>query len=218
MSQSFSWEAFQKAPIVGIMRHIPRSQVEELARRYAGSGLTTLEITMNTRDSTDTIRHLRDTLGDRLNIGAGTVCTLEDLDKALGAGAQFIVTPILNEDVIRACVQAAIPIFPGAYTPTEIYRAWSLGAGMVKVFPATRLGTGYIKEVLAPLGYLKLIPTGGITLDNFTEFLQAGACGVGLGSHLFPGHLIEMGRWDELSGLFSAFVEKYRHFQHPHTI
>src|SRR5690606_4889291 len=106
-------------------------------------------------------------------------------------------------------VSASIPVFPGAYTPTEIYRAWSLGASMVKVFPATRLGVEYIKEVLAPLNQIKLLPTGGVTPDNFSDFLKAGAKGFGIGSHLFPKHIIDKEDWDGLRTLYTDFVNKY---------
>lgn len=210
MRQLFSWERFNAVPVIGILRNFPKPLVEELASRYCESGLTTLEITMNSGEAVATISSLVKTFHNRLNIGAGTVCTRKDLDLALDAGAQFIVTPILDKGVIKACLKKKIPVFPGAYTPTEIYKAWSLGADMVKVFPATALGPGYIKEVLAPLAQLKLIPTGGVSLENFTDFLQAGAKGVGMGSHLFPRHLIENGCWEELGEFFSAFVKIFR--------
>lgn len=198
---------------MGILRNVPPLTVPTLARYYSEAGLTTLEVTMNSDEALTTITRLVQDFGGKLNIGAGTVCTLEDLDKALAAGAQFIVTPILQEEVIRACVQQQVPVFPGAYSPTEIYKAWHLGATMVKVFPATKLGASYIKEVLAPMSYLKLLPTGGVALDNFTEFLKAGAAGLGMGSQLFPKQLIEEGAWEELSVLFRQLVTAYHAFK-----
>ena len=212
MGRSFSWEAFNRIPVVGILRNVPLAKIKVLAGLYEESGLTTLEITMNSAGATETIAHLCSKFDNTLNIGAGTVCTAEDLEQALSAGATFVVTPILNEDVIKACVTKKVPVFPGAYTPTEIYKAWSLGAEMVKVFPATRLGSSYIKDVLAPLPYLKLLPTGGISFENFTEFLQAGAKGLGIGSTLFPPGLIEQGSWDELNKLFVSFVKKFEEY------
>ncbi|GEO06086.1 2-dehydro-3-deoxy-phosphogluconate aldolase [Adhaeribacter aerolatus] len=208
MSQNFSWDHFHKVPVIGIMRNMPPHQTEALADCYASAGLTTLEITMNSAGAAETITRLAQDYGDRLNIGAGTVCDLQDLDKALKAGASFIVTPILDEAVIRACVAAHIPVFPGAYTPTEIFKAWRLGASMVKVFPASKLGPEFIKELLAPLNYLKLLPTGGINLQNFREYFKAGAQGVGIGSGLFPAELIKHDRWDELKELYSQIVQE----------
>jgi 2-dehydro-3-deoxyphosphogluconate aldolase/(4S)-4-hydroxy-2-oxoglutarate aldolase len=213
MPSKFSRELFDRIPIVGILRNVPPLTVPILARYYADAGLTNLEVTMNSDEASTTITRLVQDFEGKLNIGAGTVCTLDDLDKALSAGAQFIVTPILQEEVIKACVQQQIPVFPGAYSPTEIYKAWHLGATMVKVFPATKLGASYIKEVLAPMNYLKLLPTGGINLDNLTEFMKAGAAGLGLGSQLFPPKLIEEGRWERLSELFRDLVATYENYK-----
>lgn len=213
MNSSFSWEAFEKIPVVGILRNMPPQHMQKLFAVYLDAGLSTLEITMNSAGATETISSLVETFGNRLNIGAGTVCTLQDLDQALDAGAQFIVTPVLKKSIIKACVKHKVPVFPGAYTPTEIYRAWELGASMVKVFPAGQLGTGYIKEVLAPLDHIKLLPTGGINQQNFSEFLQAGASGLGMGSHLVPRSMVEKEQWDELRVHLAGFVEKYHHFR-----
>lgn len=213
MPHKFSPELFNRIPVVGILRNVPPLTVPTLARYYSEAGLTTLEVTMNSDEALTTITRLVQDFGGKLNIGAGTVCTLEDLGKALAAGAQFIVTPILQEEVIKACVQQQVPVFPGAYSPTEIYKAWHLGATMVKVFPATKLGASYIKEVLAPMSYLKLLPTGGVALDNFTEFLKAGAAGLGMGSQLFPKQLIEEGAWEKLSALFRQLVTAYNAFK-----
>lgn len=213
MNSSFSWEAFEKIPVVGILRNVPPQHMQKLFSVYLDAGLTTIEVTMNSAGATETISSLVKNFGDRLNIGAGTVCSLEDLDKALLAGAQFIVSPIVKEEIIKSCSNSNVPVFAGAYTPTEIYRAWELGASMVKVFPAGQLGARYIKEVLAPLNQIKLLPTGGITQENFAEFLKAGAKGLGMGSHLIPKALIEKEHWDELSSHLSGFVEKYNSYQ-----
>jgi 2-dehydro-3-deoxyphosphogluconate aldolase/(4S)-4-hydroxy-2-oxoglutarate aldolase len=213
MPSKFSRELFDRIPIVGILRNVPPLTVPILARYYCEAGLTNLEVTLNSDEALTTITRLVQDFEETLNIGAGTVCTLEDLDKALDAGAQFIVTPILQEEVIKACVQRQVPVFPGAYSPTEIYKAWHLGATMVKVFPATKLGASYIKEVMAPMEYLKLMPTGGVSLYNFTEFLAAGAAGLGMGSQLFPKKLIEEGVWEELSVTFRDLVAMYESFK-----
>jgi 2-dehydro-3-deoxyphosphogluconate aldolase/(4S)-4-hydroxy-2-oxoglutarate aldolase len=214
MNQSFSWELLEKMPIVGILRNFPANKMGKLSDCYARAGLTTLEITMNSEGATQSIASLVKSFQGQLNVGAGTVCTLEDLDKALEAGAQFIVTPIVDESVINRCVSQNIPVFPGAYTPTEIYKAWSLGAGMVKVFPASKLGPDYIREVLAPLDHIKLMPTGGVSLDNLRDFMKAGAKGFGVGSQLVPRDLVEKNDWETLIGHFSKFVKAYNHFTH----
>lgn len=197
-------------PIIGIMRNLPGHHIETIAKKYYEAGLTCLEITMNSPDAATHIAALAESYGGKLNIGAGTVCSMADLEVALRSNAQFIVTPVINEEVIRACVSEKVPIFPGAYTPSEIYRAWELGATMIKLFPASDLKPNYIKEVLAPLDFVSLIPTGGITLDNFTGILARGAKGVGIGSGLFPRDVIQREDWDALSQIFSRFAEKHR--------
>lgn len=205
MGNKFHPELFDAAPIIAIMRNLPAEFLSVIAETYFQAGLTCLEITMNSPGAVENIEKLSRAYAGRLNIGAGTVCTKHDLDKALAANAQFIVTPIINKEVIRTCVLEDVPVFPGAYTPTEIYKAWHLGATMVKVFPASNLGPGYIKEVLAPLEYLKLLPTGGIGIDNFNSYLLAGAKGVGIGSHLFPKDIIHKQDWAALKQLFMLF-------------
>jgi len=205
---TFSWELFQKAPIVGIIRNISIEDVVKILPVYREAGLTTVEITMNTPDATEMIRYALENESEGLNIGAGTVCTKEELDQALEAGAQFIVTPIINKKVIKSCVKKNIPIFPGAFTPTEIYNAWTLGAGMVKIYPATSLGPEYIKDLKAPMNQLKLLPTGGVGLENMSAFLKAGANGLGIGGQLFDKKLIQEQNWEGLKAHFRQFVQK----------
>jgi 2-dehydro-3-deoxyphosphogluconate aldolase/(4S)-4-hydroxy-2-oxoglutarate aldolase len=137
-----------------------------------------------------------------LNVGAGTVCTTEELNIALDAGASFIVSPVINEKVIQYCLLKNIPVVPGAYTPTEIYNAWQMGVTAVKVFPVTALGVSYIKDILSPLPYIKLIPTGGVSLENVKAFFDAGAYGAGMGSSLFVPEMIEKKDYEGLSNHF----------------
>ena len=202
-------ELFEASPIIGIMRNLPAEHTAIIAQNYFEAGLTNMEITMNSAGAAKNISMLAKNYAGKLNIGAGTVCDMHDLEEALNANAQFIVTPILNKQVIKTCVGENIPVFPGAYTPSEIYKAWHWGATMVKVFPATDLGPGYIKEVLAPLNKVKLLPTGGIGLNNFKAYLSAGAKGVGVGSSLFPADIIKNNDWAALKSMFVLFKETY---------
>jgi 2-dehydro-3-deoxyphosphogluconate aldolase/(4S)-4-hydroxy-2-oxoglutarate aldolase len=206
--KTFSWDLFEKAPIVGIVRNLSMEAVKHILPVYRAAGLTTIEITMNTPGAADIIRYALANEQEGLNIGAGTVCTKEDLQEALDAGAQFIVTPVLNKKVIKSCVKKGVPIFPGAYTPSEIYSAWSLGAQVVKVFPATALGPEYIKDLRGPMNQLKLLPTGGVGLENMNEFLRAGATGLGIGGQLFDKKLIDNQDWDGLLLHFGKFVRE----------
>ena len=208
-SHKFSEELFLKVPIIGIVRGMPFDTIKNILSVYAEAGLSTIEITMNTEGAAEMIEFIASNFSGKLNIGAGTVCTQAELDSALNAGAQFIVTPVVNQKIIEGCVKAGISIFPGAFTPTEIYNAWDMGAYMVKVFPATQMGPSYIKEVKAPLNKIKLVPTGGITLDNIEAFKNAGADGYGLGSSLFDKKLIEQENWSGLKIHLQKFAEKF---------
>jgi 2-dehydro-3-deoxyphosphogluconate aldolase/(4S)-4-hydroxy-2-oxoglutarate aldolase len=208
-NQEFSWNGFSKVPIVGIIRNLSFDTIEKILPIYISAGLTTIEITMNTQAAEEIIRFAADKYKGQLNVGAGTVCNTDELDLAIRAGSQFIVTPILNPDVVRACVSKNIPVFPGAYTPTEIYQAWKLGASMVKVYPATSLGPEYIKDVKAPLNKIKLMPTGGISLGNIEAFMKAGADGLGIGGQLFDKQLIKNQDWDGLLEHFKQYVKYF---------
>lgn len=205
--QVFSWDNFNRTPIVGIVRNFSLEVIKDLLPVFEQSGLTTIEITMNTKGAAEIISFIRSAY-PLINTGAGTVCTKEDLKQALDAGAQFIVTPIVDKRVIRCCVKKEVPVFAGALTPTEIYRAWSLGASIVKVFPAKTMGAAYIKDVKAPLDNVKLLPTGGIGLDDIETYKKAGADGFGIGSPLFAKHLIEEKNWNGLMEHFRMFVSR----------
>ncbi|CAL1521495.1 bifunctional 4-hydroxy-2-oxoglutarate aldolase/2-dehydro-3-deoxy-phosphogluconate aldolase [Chitinophaga sp. MM2321] len=209
MNNKFSWETFNAMPVVGIMRNFPADIVAEIIPFYQKAGFTTLEITMNSDGAADIISELVDAYPD-LNIGAGTVCEVDELQIALKAGASFIVTPILNEAVITHCVEKGIPVFPGALTPTEIYRSWKLGADVVKIFPATQFGPAYLKELKGPLNKIKLLPTGGVSLDNIAAFFKAGATGVGMGSTLFDKQMMAKKDYAAMSQHFKNIADRVK--------
>ncbi|SFB00181.1 bifunctional 4-hydroxy-2-oxoglutarate aldolase/2-dehydro-3-deoxy-phosphogluconate aldolase [Algoriphagus aquimarinus] len=210
-STSIFWKRYKEAPIVGIIRGQSLEAVLKIAHAYEDAGLTTLEITMNTPGAAIMISTLRSEFPS-LNIGAGTVCKLDDLREAIDAGAQFIVTPIIDETVIEHAVDENIPIFPGAFSPSEIYKAWSLGASAVKLFPATQLGPQFIKDVLGPLDQVKLLPTGGVSKDNIKSFFQAGAYGVGMGSSLIDKKLVSDEDFESLKKHFESIKAEIAEF------
>ncbi|GAA4315163.1 bifunctional 4-hydroxy-2-oxoglutarate aldolase/2-dehydro-3-deoxy-phosphogluconate aldolase [Compostibacter hankyongensis] len=198
----FSQEAFERMPVIGIMRNFAPAVTAAVVPLFEKAGFTTLEITMNSAGAEDIIRDLVARYPG-LNIGAGTVCEMTDLERALAAGASFIVTPIVNEEIILHCAADHIPVFPGALTPTEVYRAWKLGASAVKVFPSAQYGAAYIRDLKAPLQQVPLLPTGGVSLKNIADFFAAGAMGAGMGSTLFDKTLIAAGDFEAL----------YHHFE-----
>lgn len=207
MKSTFSKALFESVPIVGILRGLDARWLAPVVQAVGEGGLKNLEITMNTSGATDQIKAAVAMAGARMNIGAGTVTTLALLEQALEAGATFVVTPIVREDVILRCVDLGVPVFPGAFTPTEIARAWELGAAAVKVFPAEVLGPAYIRSVKAPLGGVRLMPTGGVDLDTLPEYHRAGAEAFGVGTPLFRASRIAEGDWAWLRQQAAAFVE-----------
>lgn len=209
IKKQFSHEAFESIPVVGIMRNFTFDIIEKIVPFYQTSGLTTLEVTMNSEGASEIIKTLS-ALYPALNIGAGTVCEMEELHAALEAGASFIVTPVLTEEIITFCVDNEIPVFPGAFTPTEVYKAWKLGATAVKVFPASQLGPRYLKELKAPLNKIKLLPTGGVSLENLEDFFKSGAMGAGMGSTLFDKEMISKKDFEGLHLHFKKIVSKVK--------
>jgi 2-dehydro-3-deoxyphosphogluconate aldolase/(4S)-4-hydroxy-2-oxoglutarate aldolase len=206
----FSPETFHCLPLVGILRGFSAEATAACVQAALRGGLCNLEITMNTPGAADQIRAAGLLVGKRANVGAGTVCNLATLEAALDAGASFIVTPVVAEEVIAECVTRGVPVFAGAFTPTEIQRAWSLGATMVKLFPADCFGPSYVKAVKAPLDGVKLMPTGGVTLDNLAEYRRAGADAFGLGSPLFDSKQVAAENWDWIAAQTERFATAYR--------
>jgi len=209
MSTSFNDALFRKLPVVGILRFFKRAEVENLVPASVEGGLCNIEVTMNTAGAEDLIRLTADLVGGKGNVGAGTVTSVEILEKALRAGATFIVTPAVVPDVIRACVERKIPIMPGAMTPTEILTAWKLGATLVKVFPADQLGPGHIKALKAPFPEIPLMPTGGVTVETLPAFKKAGADAFGVGGPLFDPKQVAAGNWGWFREQAARFAQAY---------
>ena len=185
----FNIELFEKAPIIGILRNINEETVKSILPVYFKSGFNSVEITMN---STKAVEIIKSSVKEfpEMNIGAGTVCTMKELDLACDAGASFIVSPILSIEIIKKSIERKVAVFPGALTPTEIFKAHKLGATAVKVFPITSFGPKYVKDIMAPLDNMKLIPVGGVSKNNIKAFFENGSYGVGMASSLFSKNLI----------------------------
>ncbi|MBW4517847.1 MAG: bifunctional 4-hydroxy-2-oxoglutarate aldolase/2-dehydro-3-deoxy-phosphogluconate aldolase [Timaviella obliquedivisa GSE-PSE-MK23-08B] len=170
-----------------------------LAKAAAEGGMELIEITWNSDRPAQLIQHLRAHLPHCM-IGAGTLLTRIDMEKAIAAGAQFLFTPHANVDLIRAAVDLQVPIVPGALSPTEIVTAWQAGATCIKIFPIQSVGgADYIRHICAPLANIPMIPTGGVTLENARTFLEAGAIAVGVSGQLFPQEAIARGDWQAVT-------------------
>ena len=209
MTAAFDHQRFQAFPVVVILRGFALKQVKPIVRACQAGGLRNLEITMNSDDPTRQIQEAIQAAGGTMNIGAGTVTDLALLESAQAAGANFIVTPNLNQKVLGACLSDALPIFPGAFTPTEIRTAWEAGAQMVKVFPSNITGPNYIKALRGPFPDLPLMPTGGISLDTIDTYLAAGASGFGVGSPILNQDRIAAQDWPWLTAQVEGFKERF---------
>lgn len=181
---------------------------EQMAKAVAAGGMQLIEITWNSDRPAELIDRLRAQLSDCW-IGAGTLLNQEHLKTAIAAGAQFLFTPHTATDLIHLAMNYDVPLVPGALSPSEIVQAWHAGAKSIKVFPVQALGgADYIRSLQGPLGQIALIPTGGVTVTNAPEFLQAGAIAVGLSGSLFPSTDINEGNWSRISQRVSSLLEK----------
>jgi 2-dehydro-3-deoxyphosphogluconate aldolase/(4S)-4-hydroxy-2-oxoglutarate aldolase len=173
-------EAIRSQRVVAVLRRVPGAV--RVARELQAGGIGVIEITLDAPDALETIATLRE--DSTLVVLAGTVRTAADVHAAVGAGAQACVGPTVVAEVVDACLEAGVLAIPGAMTPTEVETAWRLGAEIVKVFPAARLGPEYVRDLRGPLGDIPLLVTGGVDATNTAEFLRAGATAVGVGSAL----------------------------------
>jgi len=204
-------QSFRDNPLMGILRGIEADDLPPVVENALAGGLSTLEITMNTRDAPRLIRQARDIAGDALTVGAGTVLDTSSLEAALDAGATFVVMPTLVNEVVETCVQRGVPVFPGALTPQEIHSAWRAGASMVKVFPAKFFGPDYFKEIKGPFDDILLLACGGVSAESLGAFARAGADAFAFGASVFRTDWIEAGEYtriaDAIQALRSAYAE-----------
>ena len=199
--------------IVAVVRSHDSQQLVDVVRALVDGGVTVAEITMTVPNALEVMTQVRKALGDRVLLGAGTVLDPETARAVLLAGAEYIVSPTVNLDVIRLCQRYDKLVMPGAFSPTEILSAWEAGADIVKVFPAEVLGPAYFKALRGPLPQIRLMPTGGVDLKTASEFLKAGACCLGIGSQLVEPTAVtnrDFGRLRELASQYAAIVKQFR--------
>lgn len=206
---------FAGTPLLGILRGIRNEHVVPLAETAADAGLRAIEVTMNTAGATGLIRRMREAAAGRLTVGAGTVLDTAQLDAALDAGASFVVQPTLVADVVHRCVEAGIPVFPGALTPQEIHAAWQAGASMVKVFPAGVFGPGYLREVKGPFRDIALLACGGVHAGNVAAYFEAGASAAAFGGSIFRADWLDAGRYDLIGTELRRILDAWRTTTEP---
>jgi len=193
--------------IVAILRAPSGEQLTSVARALFEGGVDVVEVTFTVPDALQILSAVKKEMGSRVLLGAGTVLDPETARAALLAGAEFIVSPGVNLDVIRLCKRYDKVVMPGAFTPTEILAAWEHGADIVKVFPSDSVGPGYIKALKGPFPQIRLMPTGGVNLQTLPDFIKAGACAVGVGGSLVEQQAVREGKMDRLRDLAAEYVQ-----------
>lgn len=174
--------------MIGILRGYDTDDAVKIVDTLVKNNFRVIEVALNSPNAKETLKVLKEKFGDDIILGAGTVLTVEAAKACVDIGVQFLLAPAYGERVLQYAKARGILYIPGCYTPTEIYEAYLAGAQMIKVFPAGQLGAGYIKDVLAPMDDLVLLPTGGVNPDNIRAYLNSGAQAVGINSALVPSN------------------------------
>jgi 2-dehydro-3-deoxyphosphogluconate aldolase / (4S)-4-hydroxy-2-oxoglutarate aldolase len=206
MSRNQHLQQVLEAGIVAVVRAPDATHLVEVIRALADGGVTVAEVTFTVPNALKVIEQARRELPGNILLGAGTVLDAETARAAILAGAEFIVAPTLNLDVIRMCHRYDKLVMPGAFTPTEILSAWEAGADIVKVFPADNLGPAFFKAMRGPLPQVRLMPTGGVDLTTAAEFLKAGACALGIGSQMIEPKAVANRDFPRLRDLAKQYV------------
>ena len=198
-------QAIQSSGVVAVIRLRDPELLQGVVTALMEGGVRALEVTMTVPRAVELIGELAPTLPPQFILGAGTVLDARTARHVIAAGARFVVSPVFKRDVIDVCRDHDVVSAPGAFTPTEILTAWEAGADVVKVFPATALGPGYLKDVLAPLPHVRLMPTGGVTKENAGDWIRAGATALGVGTAMVDARAVAERR-------FEAVADNARHF------
>ena len=198
------------AGIVAVVRAPDPTHLVEVIRALADGGVTVAEVTFTVPNALEVLRAAKQALGESVLLGAGTVLDTETCRAAILAGAEFVVSPTLNLDVIRLCHRYDKLIMPGAFTPTEILTAWEAGADIIKVVPAEIVGPAFFRAMRGPLPQVRLMPTGGVDLTTAAEFLKAGACCLGIGGQLVDAKAVAARDFAAIRALAKQYVEAVR--------
>ena len=200
-------EILERAGLIPVLRARNAAQAHAAVEALIAGGITVVEVTMTVPGALDVLRNLRKEYGTKLLLGSGTVTTAEQAEATIEAGAELVVSPSLHPEVIASTKARKKLSIPGALTPTEVITAWNAGADYVKIFPCSAVGgASYLKSLLAPFPHLKLIPTGGVTLETAESFLRAGARALGVGSDLVNLAAIDAGTPEVITETARAYL------------
>ena len=201
------YEDFSQIKLVPVLRKIPYETSQQLIEALYLGGIGAVEVTMDTENAAAIIKEALHVYEGKMLVGAGTVLSLEDCIAAIEAGAQFIVSPSYNESVVVHCIAHDVVVIPGVFTPSEMQKAYEQGVKIVKLFPASTLGPSFIKNVKGPLTHIQIMATGGISIHNAQDYLQAGALAVGAGSDLLDKTFIANEDWNGLKEIAAKWVK-----------
>ena len=205
-------KAIEEGKVIAIVRGINEEQAVSVAQAVFKGGVKCIEVTFNQKNpetfcnTVNAIKAIKKNCPE-MCVGAGTVLTKEQVDLAKSAGAEYIVSPDTDEEVIKYTVKSGLVSLPGAYTPSEVKRAHFAGADFVKLFPCTSGGVAYLKAVKAPLSQVKYLAVGGVNENNAKDFIDAGAVGVGIGGNLVNKKWIDAGEYDKITEVARTLVE-----------
>jgi len=201
-------QIIERVGLIPVLRAKNSKQAHAVVQAMIAGGVTVVEVTMTVPGAIDLLKELKKEYGSSLLLGSGTVTTASEAQSTINAGAEFVVSPSLHPEVITTTKTNGKLSIPGALTPTEIITAWRAGADYVKIFPCSAMGgASYIKSVLAPFPFLKVIPTGGVTLETAASFIQAGARALGVGSDLVNLAAIDAGRPEIITDTARAYLK-----------
>jgi len=201
-------QIIERVGLIPVLRARNAAQAHSVVRAMMAGGVTVVEVTMTVPGAIDLLKELKTEYGSRLLLGSGTVTTAAEAQATINAGAEFVVSPSLHPEVIQTTKTSGKLSIPGALTPTEVITAWRTGADYVKIFPCSAMGgAGYLKSLLAPFPFLKLIPTGGVTLETAASFIKAGARALGVGSDLVNLTAIDAGRPETITEAARAYLK-----------
>lgn len=196
--------------IVAVIRAKSPDLLVDVAEALVAGGVDVMEVTFTVPGAVRVLEQVTAKLGSKLVLGAGTVLDPETARIAILAGAEFIVSPSTNVEVIELCRRYGKAIMPGAFTPTEVVQAWQAGADIVKIFPSDIHGSKYLRALRGPLPQVRMMPTGGVALDTAADFLRAGACALGVGSSLVEADAVATGNMQRIESLARQFVQLVR--------
>ncbi len=216
MNRTAILEQIKKGKIVAILRGVAADKIVKTAEALADGGIRCMEIAISqtnadtVRGTMDSIRILKETFGEKVLLGAGTVLTSGQVEEATRAGATYIISPNFRKAVVRRTKEIGSVSIPGAFTASEAVEAYETGADIVKIFPAGLLGPAYIKALRGPLGHIPMMAVGGVNAQNIPQFLKAGVCSVGVGGNLVPLDAVNSGDFEQLRQTAADYVKCVR--------